>query len=95
MTWFKDGSHDRVFNGMLARAVAMTDTSGYMKEVIAQNQNGIMFELQEIEALPAVVENILGNDSFAQSVADAGYELARNEHMMKHRAIDIARTFLN
>jgi len=32
MTWFKDGTHDRVFNGMLQGAVAMTDTSGYMKE---------------------------------------------------------------
>lgn len=94
MTWFKDGSHDRVFNGMLARSVAMTDTSGYMKEIISQNQNGIMFELQEIENLPCIIENVLNNSSFAQSVADAGYELARNEHMMKHRAMDIAETFL-
>ena len=27
MTWFKDGTHDRVYNGMLAGAVAVTDTS--------------------------------------------------------------------
>ena len=32
MTWFKDGTHDRVFNGMLAGAVAVTDSSIYMKE---------------------------------------------------------------
>lgn len=32
MTWFKDGTHDRVFNGMLQGAVAVSDTSGYMLE---------------------------------------------------------------
>jgi glycosyltransferase involved in cell wall biosynthesis len=32
MTWFKDGTHDRVFNGMLQGAVAVSDSSIYMKE---------------------------------------------------------------
>ncbi|MCR5546728.1 MAG: glycosyltransferase [Lachnospiraceae bacterium] len=32
MTWFKDGTHDRVFNGMLQGAFTITDTSIYMKE---------------------------------------------------------------
>ena len=43
MTWFKDGTHDRVFNGMLAGAVAVTDSSVYMKE----NFNGIQQEGKE------------------------------------------------
>lgn len=32
MTWFKAGTHDRVFNGMLAGAGVVTDTSSYMEE---------------------------------------------------------------
>jgi hypothetical protein len=32
MTWFKDGTHDRVFNGMLQGTVAVSDSSIYMKE---------------------------------------------------------------
>ncbi len=94
MTWFKDGSHDRVFNGMLAKAVAVTDTSGYMKEVIEQDCNGVMFELPEINELPELIRDLLGNCQKAQKIADAGYELAENNHMMKHRALDIAETFL-
>ena len=30
MTWFKDGTHDRVYNGMLAGALVVTDASDYM-----------------------------------------------------------------
>lgn len=30
MTWFKDGTHDRVYNGMLSGALAVTDSSDYM-----------------------------------------------------------------
>ncbi len=36
MTWFKDGTHDRVYNGMLAGALAVTDASEYM----LSNYNG-------------------------------------------------------
>ncbi|MGN0240809.1 MAG: glycosyltransferase [Candidatus Weimeria sp.] len=36
MTWFKDGTHDRVYNGMLAGALAVTDASSYM----LSNYNG-------------------------------------------------------
>lgn len=94
MTWFKDGSHERVFNGMLAGAVAVTDTSGYMKEIIEQKHNGVMFELSEINELPDLLRDLLDNCSSAQKIADAGYDLAKNNHMIRHRAIDIAETFL-
>ena len=36
MTWFKDGTHDRVYNGMLAGALTVTDSSEYM----LSNYNG-------------------------------------------------------
>lgn len=94
MTWFKDGSHERVFNGMLAKAVAVTDTSGYMKEVIEQKQNGILFELPEVDALPDIIRDVLGDNGKAQSIADAGFESARGSHMIKHRAAEIAEAFL-
>lgn len=49
MTWFKDGTHDRVFNGMLAGAVALTDSSIYMKE----NFDGIRMVGSTIEGVHA------------------------------------------
>lgn len=53
MTWFKDGTHDRVFNGMLAGAVAVTDSSVYMKEEFPDTdrvqQKLVMFEQTQID----------------------------------------------
>ena len=31
MTWFKAGAHDQIFNGMLAKAVVVTDDSTYLR----------------------------------------------------------------
>lgn len=95
MTWFKDGSHDRVFNGMLAKSVAITDISGYMNEVIEQNVNGILFNLREIDKLPETVLTLLNNKKMSEEIANCGYELAVNNHRMSHRAREIAQAFIN
>ena len=57
MTWFKDGTHDRVFNGMLAGAVAVTDSSIYMKENFTDNEL-VMFELEDIDKLPHIINDL-------------------------------------
>lgn len=54
MTWFKDGTHDRVFNGMLAKAVAVTDSSIYMEENFTADEL-VMFELEDIDKLPQIL----------------------------------------
>lgn len=75
MTWFKDGTHDRVFNGMLAKAVAVTDSSIYMKENFSDDEL-IMFELEEINDLPARIKDLLNNDNKMQFIAEKGYDTA-------------------
>jgi glycosyltransferase involved in cell wall biosynthesis len=49
MTWFKDGTHDRVFNGMLQGAVAVSDSSIYMKEAFRGNSGAAGNEAAENE----------------------------------------------
>ena len=93
MTWFKDGSHDRVFNGMLAGAVAVSDSSAYMKEQFVNHEEVELFELEEIGELPAIVEELLGNLTQAQRIADAGREKAMKEHTWEQRARVLAGTF--
>lgn len=38
MAWFKAGSHVRIFNGMLAGAVVVTDSSKYMSETLGKGR---------------------------------------------------------
>lgn len=102
MTWFKDGTHDRVFNGMLAGALAVTDMSGYMLE----NFNGVnetpweieartpkaqlvFFELSQITVLPEKIKYLLEHLEESQVIADCGYQKAKKEHTWDVRAKEI------
>lgn len=95
MTWFKDGTHDRVFNGMLQGAVAVTDTSGYMKEEFRgfdhKSWQGelVFFELQELQKLPCRVQELLDHPKQAQQIADCGYLKAKQSHTWHSRALEL------
>ena len=102
MTWFKDGTHERVFNGMLAGALAVTDTSGYMLENFngmkelpqeteddTENAQLVFFELTQMDKLPEKVKYLLGNLEQAQIIADCGYQKASEEHTWDVRAKEI------
>lgn len=102
MTWFKNGTHDRVFNGMLSGALAVTDTSGYMlehfngfkgfsKETEIHNENVqlVFFELDQLDKLPEKIKYLLGHLEQAQVLADFGYQKANEEHTWDVRAKEI------
>lgn len=94
MTWFKDGTHDRVFNGMLAGAVALTDSSVYMRETFCGDIDDpaaelIMFELEEISALPQTVKALLADSKRMQQIADNGRKKALAGHTWQTRAQEL------
>lgn len=93
MTWFKDGSHDRVFNGMLSGAVVVSDASVYMQEQFENHKELELFELETIQELPFIVEDLLQDLPRAQQIADAGRKKAMKEHTWEQRAQKITRTF--
>lgn len=103
MTWFKDGTHDRILNGMLQGAVVVSDTSIYMEEEFSGflSQEGcderelILFQLQEISKLPEQVNRLLLDDALAQGIADRGYKKAKLGHMWAHRAMELKEGILD
>lgn len=102
MTWFKDGTHDRVFNGMLQGAVAATDTSGYMKEEFCSadmRQLGegelLFFELEKLDQLPYQIQELLEYPEWAQQIADRGYDKAKQFHTWCSRALELERNLLS
>ena len=88
MTWFKDGTHDRVFNGMLQGAVTVSDSSKYMREEFCENDM-LLFELAELEQLPEQIKGILQDIDNAQKIADNGYAKAMQKHTWKARANEL------
>ncbi len=94
LTWFKDGTHDRIFNGMLAGAVVVTDSSVYLKEEFADNEL-IMFELNDINSLPDIVKDLLSDEERMQQIADAGYQKAEYAHSLLSRAKELDAELLS
>lgn len=88
MTWYKNGIHDRIINGMLAGAVVVTDTSEYLYEELKKmpEKGLVTFELTEIQKLPQIVESLLEQSDRMQEIADCGYLFAKSHHTWKQRA---------
>lgn len=94
MTWFKAGAHDRVFNGMLAGAVVVTDDSTYLRREFTDGRELVMFALPELATLPERVFDLFGHMQQMQQMADCGYHAAKENHTWKNRAEYIKECFL-
>ncbi len=93
MPWFRDGSHDRVFNGMLSGAYVMSKESKYLREVISEDA-AKLFSLSEIDELPEILPELLTTPDAMQRTADCGYELAVKAHTWDCRAKELDRDLL-
>ena len=94
MTWFKAGAHDRIFNGMLAKAVVVTDDSTYLRREFTDGRELVMFRRQELGTLPERVFDLFGHLEQAQEIADCGYLAAQENHTWKSRAEYLKECFL-
>ena len=95
MTWFKSGAHDRIFNGMLAGSVVVTDDSTYLRRECTDGKELVMFRREDILTLPERVCDLFGHMQRAQEIADCGYEFAKQYHMWKNRAEYIVECFFD
>ena len=86
MPWFKDGAHDRVFNTLLNGAVLLSDDSIYLREILRDGENCILYNLENIEGMPERVKALLADEDRMQQMADRGYEMAKCAHIWAHRA---------
>lgn len=97
MTWYKNGIHDRVINGMLAKAAVVTDGSVYLEETVKKERETCMvsFLLPQIQRLPEMVEDLLAHPKQMEQIAEDGYWYAKSHHTWRQRADYIYKTYLN
>jgi spore maturation protein CgeB len=89
MPWFKKGAHDRIFNAMLQRCAVVTDSSGYLDQILVPQHNAVVFSLEQREELPQQIEALLQQPSALREMAEAGYRTAKESHTWAHRALKI------
>lgn len=86
MPWFKDGAHDRIFTAMLQGAVALTDGSVYLEEQFAHMDTIVYYDLCELEALPALVSDLMRDTERLYQIAVRAAGTARRRHTWAKRA---------
>ena len=59
MPWFKDGSHDRVFNSMLNGAVCISDHSKTLDEHFQDGEDIAFYSLDNIDDLPKIYDSLI------------------------------------
>lgn len=90
MPWFKDGAHDRVFNSILNGAVCVTDPSCYLEEELHEGEGVCYVALQDMDALPEKVKDLLQNDSGRNEIVRRGRAIVEQKHTWADRAKTLA-----
>ena len=90
MPWFKDGAHDRVFNSILNGAVCVTDPSRYLEEELHEGEGVCYVALQDMDALPEKVKDLLQNDSGRNEIVQRGRAIVEQKHTWAERAKTLA-----
>lgn len=91
MPWFKNGSHDRIFNSLLAGCICVTDSSVYMDEILIDNVNSIKYTLKERKSIPKKMKMILENREDEDKIVREGFLTAKREHTWEKRTEKIIK----
>ena len=78
MPWFKDGTHDRIFNILLRGSLPFTDDSIWLRENFADDESIAYFSLDDLNAIPAQIKHYLDNPSECKRIIQNGYEIVKN-----------------
>ena len=73
MPWFKDGSHERIFNSQLNHSVCITERNTFVDRYFDLDTNLLAFDAGDADGLVACVKRALEDVKYADSVAEAAY----------------------
>ncbi|MBR3525261.1 MAG: glycosyltransferase family 1 protein [Lachnospiraceae bacterium] len=91
MSWHKAGMTERISNSMLAGAVCVSDRTRYLEEHFRNGEELLLFRLDELDRVPAMVTALLEDDARRERVAAAAYKKAEKEYSWKARAGELVR----
>lgn len=74
MPWFKAGTHDRIFNTLLSGACPVSDKSKWLEEKFKDKEDIAFYDLDNLEALPELIKELLQNDNLREEIIRNGQE---------------------
>lgn len=87
MPWFKGGMHDRIPLALMNGCLSLTDTSTYLTDVlnIGKNEGVYTYSLENIEAVPDIIMDILNNTADDNCVLENINSLSDNARAYAHK----------
>ena len=85
MPWFRNGTHERIYNGMLAGALVVTDDSIYLRETLNDRDDVVFYDRTRPDSLVDIVRHYLTHTEEAGEIAMRGYHTASGRDTWKHR----------
>lgn len=84
MPWFKDGTHDRIFNIFLQGSLALTDGSRWLVENFENNKDIAYYELDKPEEIPGIIRYYLDNEDKAVEVIRNGFDIVKKKYIWEN-----------
>lgn len=82
---FTDGSHERVFTGMLNNTVVFSDKSRYYDEFFEDEKNILYYSFNSLDEDIEKLKNILKDDKKLYEISQNAYEIANKHHSWENR----------
>ncbi|MDS1369557.1 glycosyltransferase [Aliarcobacter butzleri] len=82
---FTDGSHERVFTGMLNNTVVFSDISRYYDEFFEDEKNILYYSFNSLDEDIEKLKNILKDDKKLYEISQNAYEIANKHHTWENR----------
>ncbi len=80
MPFFKNGSHERVFDGLAAGAVPVTTDNTFFREYFDEDQDLIYYQMNNRGAVNDKINDLLGDESKRLDIAQRGRALVMENH---------------
>ena len=68
MPWFKEGTHDRIFNTMLRHSICLTDSSTWIDSHYEDGKDIVLYDLRQLDKLPEIADYWLRHPDEAQTL---------------------------
>jgi len=91
MPWFKDGTHDRIFNIILQGSLVLTDGSGWLYENFENNRDIVFYELEHLEEVPGIIHYYLEHTDKAKALIRNGVEVVKTAYTWENIVEQILR----
>lgn len=89
MAWHKDGFTERIAGSMLCGSVVCTDRSRYLLEHFRDDEELLVFDLEQLYLLPERIRDMLSDEERRRRMAGLAYARAKAEHTWKQRAAEL------